>query len=225
MAEVLIAAFSALVAAGALAVSYAAHRHQVRRAAVLDEREARIEGWEGRLEQREREADRREARTQASLIAVRALAAPSSLHTHWRRVLLNIANHSNQPIFELSVYYNGELVEETQSGIGPGCTRNITLALSEPSAQPTVLKKVDVEFTDAARTRWRRDGEGGLRQGSPQENGGWEWGEREIPVVQHVELQTPSIPTTRSRGVHLGQISHAETRREPDDVYGVDEEQ
>ncbi|MFJ9591018.1 hypothetical protein [Streptomyces acidicola] len=96
MTEVLIAAFSALVAAGALTVSYEVYRHQVRQAAVLATRESRIEARERQLWEREQEADRRESRGRASMIAVRALAAPSSLHTQGRRVLLDIANHSNR---------------------------------------------------------------------------------------------------------------------------------
>lgn len=182
MTEILIAAFSALVAAGAVAVSFAAHRHQVQRAAVLDAKEARVESRERQVEEREAEAERRETRSQASMIAVRALMVPSSLHGNWHRVELDITNHSNQAVFGLNVSYQDQEVEEGARGISPGCTRTVPLEFFEPSGRPAVLDKIRIEFTDAAGVRWRRDADGGLRR-QQQGNDAWEWGARETPII------------------------------------------
>ncbi|OEJ28516.1 hypothetical protein AR457_32675 [Streptomyces agglomeratus] len=198
MTEILIAAFSAVVAAGAVAVSFAAHRHQVQRAAVLDAKEARVESRERQVEEREAEAERRETRSQASMIAVRALMVPSSLHGNWHRVELDITNHSNQAVFHLNVSYQDQEVEEGARGISPGCTRTVPLEFFEPSGRPTVLDKVRIEFTDAAGIRWHRDADGGLRRQQRGDDGGWEWGERETPII----FPTPAtrLPERRPDG-------------------------
>jgi hypothetical protein len=175
--ETLIAAFGSLVALGALVVSFMAHRHQVARAAALDVRE-------GRIEARERALEQREQRIQASMIEVHASASRSSLHDGWVTPRLVIVNPSNQPIRDLTASYRGEAVPDVFGSVGPGTTRSFPLPPSGNGARADlVLPQVTLHFTDAAGTRWRRDGSGGLRRGIRRANGEWEWMGREDPVI------------------------------------------
>lgn len=177
MVETLIAAFSSLVALGALVVSFMAHRHQVARAAALDVRE-------GRIEARERALEQREQRIQASMIEVHASASRSSLHDGWVTPRLTIVNPSNQPIRDLTASYRGEAVPDVVGSVGPGTTRSFPLPPSGNGARTDlVLPQVTLHFTDAAGTRWRRDGSGGLHRGIRRANGEWEWMDREDPVI------------------------------------------
>jgi hypothetical protein len=177
MVDTLIAVAGALVALGALTVSYLAHRHQVRRAAALDARER----W---VDAREREAAEREVLVQASLIGVRVITQPSPLHDGWVRRGLYVVNMSNQPVGNLSAEYRGEAVERVSGTLGAGEERSFPLPPSADGARPaTALGRLTIDFTDAAAIRWRRDDGGGLRRGARSPAGEWEWGERQDPVV------------------------------------------
>jgi hypothetical protein len=173
--ETLIAAFGSLVALGALVVSFMAHPHQVARAAALDVREGRIEAREVALEQREQ-------RVQASMIEVHVRASRSALHDGWVTPRLTIVNPSNQPVTDLAASYLGETLPDVCGPVGPGTTRSFPLPPNDARAEP-VLHHVTLAFTDAAGTRWRRDGGGGLHRGVPRPDGQWEWTAREEPVI------------------------------------------
>ncbi|MFI8952645.1 hypothetical protein ACIGO6_40025 [Streptomyces sp. NPDC053750] len=173
MIDTLIAAFSSIVALGALVVSFIAHRHQVVRAAALDLREERVEAREQTLE-------RREQRIQASMIEIRVTSSQSSLHDGWVTPRLEIVNPSNQPITALNASDRGEAVGGVSGSVSSGTTRSFPLLPSESGVLP---HQVTITFTDAAGTRWRRDGGGGLQRGVRTANGGWDWRDREEPVI------------------------------------------
>lgn len=182
MVEIWIAGVGVLVAAGSLTTSWLAHRLQVERAGALDSQEARIAAREQRVESRERDADRREMLTQASMIAVGVDVRASQLHEDWRTTRLVIINASNQPVrgVETRVFDIPLGVEDV---IYAGRTWATLLSQgSGLSAQDADM--VTVDFTDAAGRRWRREGAGGLRQGTwSAAREQWEWGAREEPVV------------------------------------------
>lgn len=190
MVGTLIAAFSSLVALGALVVSFLAHHHQVARAAALDVRE-------GHVEARERELERRERRIQASMIEVRVNASRSSLHDGWVTPRVEIVNPSNQPIGDLAAECRGAVVSGVSGSVASGAARSFSLPPSENGAQPELLlHQFTLIFTDAAGTRWRRDGKGGLRRGVLGPDDELEWTDREEPVITqsraHGYLPPPS---------------------------------
>lgn len=187
--EILIAAFSSLVALGAVVVSYMAHRHQVARAAALDAREERIEA-------RERALEKQEQRIQASMIEVRTSAHRSSLHDGWVTPRLEIVNPSNQPIWDLTATYRDEALADVFGAVAPGAARSFPLPASEDGAHADLmLHRVTLFFTDAAGTRWSRDGGGGLRRGILRANEEWEWMPREDPVITESRaIQAPQDP-------------------------------
>ncbi|GAP47074.1 hypothetical protein [Streptomyces azureus] len=212
MVETLIAAFGSLVALGALVVSFMAHRHQVARAAALDVRE-------GRIEARERALEQREQRIQASMIEVHASASRSSLHDDWVTPRLMIVNPSNQPIRDLTASYRGEAVPDVFGSVGPGTTRSFPLPPSGNDARTDlVLPQVTLHFTDAAGTRWRRDGSGGLYRGIRRANGEWEWMGREDPVITEsrannyppavAQAAPDAYPRQRLRRPYLRSLGH-----------------
>lgn len=186
MVETLVASFGTIVALGALVVSLMAHRHQVARAAALDARERRVEAREEALEQREQ-------RIQASMIEVHTSASRSSLHDGWVTPRLTIVNPSNQPIRGLTASYRDEVVSDVFGSVGPGTTRSFPLPPSGNDVQAgLILHQVTLVFTDAAGTRWRRDGGGGLHRGIQRADGEWEWMGREDPVI--TESRTNDYP-------------------------------
>ncbi|MGW6950996.1 hypothetical protein [Streptomyces xanthophaeus] len=107
MIATVVAIVGAVVTIGSLVISYLAHRHQVRRARVLDQREARLQAQEERLESRARAVDRRNDLTQASMIETNITVVPSGIHEGSATPHLKIANPSNQPILDLRVTYAG----------------------------------------------------------------------------------------------------------------------
>jgi hypothetical protein len=121
---------------------------------------------------------------QASMIEIRAAAPGSQLHDGWMTHRVEILNPSNQPITDLSATYRGAAVAGVSGSLSPGATRLAPLAPAEGGVPADmVLQHVTVLFTDAAGTRWRRDGTGGLRRGVLMSNGEWRWTDREDPVI------------------------------------------
>ena len=187
MIETVVAVVGSLTAFGALVVSYKSHRHEVRRSALLDQREDRIELRERRLEQRERAteraAEREAARSQASLIMVHVSVRRSSLDERASITEAEIANRSNQPIVKVQLIYEDQRHPDTVPWIGPSSAHALTLPGSWRAQGHGWLEvHLRSEFTDASGIRWSRDSTGGLRQGTEDEDGVWQWGPREPPV-------------------------------------------
>ncbi|MFF7021953.1 hypothetical protein ACFY97_13160 [Streptomyces klenkii] len=183
MVETLIAALSALFALGAGLVSYWSYRHQVRRATVTDARQQRIDQRERTVSQREAAAERREVLAQASMLDVTIRRVPSSLREGWSTSYILVHNSSNQPVSHLNVRFRDEVVTGESGVLFPGSTHSFRLTASEDCS--SVLedgRDVSVDFTDAAGIRWRREGDGGLREGRST-GSAWEWGAREEPVI------------------------------------------
>ncbi|WP_392749514.1 hypothetical protein [Streptomyces sp. LN590] len=190
--ETLIAAFGSVVALGALVVSLMAHRHQVARAAALDDRESRVEA-------RELAVVRREARVQASMIEVRTGMRRSDLHPSWVNQTLQIVNPSNQPILLHSgCTRGGRALPDVSGRVDPGATRHFRLpGWVGSNLSAGIGHGITIVFTDAGDIRWRRDAHGGLQRGLLGEGGAWEWGEREDPVI--TESRAPVVPEDNLR--------------------------
>jgi hypothetical protein len=184
--ETLIAVFSSLVALGALVVSFMAHRHQVVRAAALDDRERRVDA-------RERALQRREQRVHASMIEVRMSTSPSSLHDGWVTPRLEIVNPSNQPISGLSASFRGEELDSVFGMVAPGEVRHFTLpSLDTADDADLTLQRITLSFTDAAGIRWRRSGGGRLQRGVRR-------AASETAVRWEVDLEDPVITESRAK--------------------------
>lgn len=215
MAETLIAAVSALIALAAGLVAYRAHRHQLRRAAVTDTHQRHIEEREQRVSEREAAAERREALVQASMMDVTVRWVPSSLHEGWSTPWILVHNSSNQPFADLHVRFRDEPVTGQTGVLFPGAIHRFQLPSSEyRSGVPEVGRGVSVDFTDVAGTRWRREGDGGLREGHSTGDT-WEWGAREEPVIMRFTAPDPPWPTPgrdafewSSRGRGHRRLSH-----------------
>jgi hypothetical protein len=191
---------SALVSVGALAVSFIAHRHQVDRARVLDNKERRLEATERLLAQRQALADRQAQLAQASMIDARVVWTPSSLVDGLTAPELKITNQSSQPVSALSAWISNASIDDVSGGLAAASSRTFPLlpvlrALGMPDIDPRHFIRfciVAVAFTDAAGIHWRRDDSGGLQQGFRLASGEWSWGRREgPPVVQAIDITPP----------------------------------
>lgn len=183
MIDTISTAVSALVAVGALAVSFLAHRHQVGRARVLDARERRLEAAEELLARRQEDADRQAVLAQASMIDVHVMWTPSTLVDGVDTPELRITNLSSQPVSALSAAIADQPVADVSGVLAAASVRTFRLPVAPAAALDTSPGDLSVAFTDAAGNRWRRDGGGGLRQGSRTDTGAWTWGAREAPTV------------------------------------------
>lgn len=193
VAQNLIAGFSVCVALGALAVSYLSHRGQVRAQAALRRREARVAA-------REREVERREGRVQASMIEVRTVAARSPLHEGWTTYRLVLVNPGDQPVTRLTASYRGQAVPGVAGPLGPGDQRSFHLArVADGEGRVPEPHDLTVGFTDAAGTRWRREGSGALRRGDPRPDGTWEWRDPGEPFPADAAALAPGTPAGPAR--------------------------
>ncbi|MGW7030440.1 hypothetical protein ACWGFX_25175 [Streptomyces xanthophaeus] len=201
MIATVVAIVGAVVTIGSLVISYLAHRHQVQRARVLDQREARLQAQEERLESRARAVDRRNDLTQASMIETNITVVPSGIHEGSATPHLKIANPSNQPILDLRITYAGHHLTDAPRGLGPGDRRSIPLPVTTtPSEDPTgFLLQLVIDFTDASGTRWRREGGIGLQQAASSVSGEQLWLPREPPVVGPAVMPPPYMPPPGSR--------------------------
>ncbi|MFI8391831.1 hypothetical protein [Streptomyces sp. NPDC085540] len=190
MIATVVAIVGAVVTVGSLLISYLAHRHQVQRAAVLDQREARLQAQEERLETRARAVDRRNDLAQASMIETNITVVPSGIHEGSATPHLKIANPSNQPIVDLRITYAGQHLTDAPRGVGPGDQRSIPLPVTTTRGEdPTgFLLQLVIDFTDASGTRWRKEGGIGLQQAASSPNGEQRWLPREPPVVGPVTM-------------------------------------
>ncbi|MGW7033436.1 hypothetical protein ACWGFX_40485 [Streptomyces xanthophaeus] len=190
MIATVVAIVGAVVTICSLVISYLAHRHQVQRAAVLDQREARLQAQEERLESRARAVDRRNDLTQASMIETNITVVRSGIHEGSATPHLKIANPSNQPILDLRITYGGHHITDAPRGLGPGGQHSIPLPVTTtPSEDPTgFLPQLVIDFTDASGTRWRKEGGVGLQQATSSLNGEQLWLPRESPVVGPVTM-------------------------------------
>ncbi|MFJ7200977.1 MULTISPECIES: hypothetical protein [unclassified Streptomyces] len=201
---------STLVALGALAVSFIVHRHQVRRAHVLDARERRLEAAEQRMADRQAAADRGAVLAQASMIDIRIVWAASRLVDGLTTPELKLTNVSNQPVLDLRARIADAPVDSVTGGITSAGSRSFPLTRAMAMDATVEPRELNVDFTDAAGIRWRRDGSGGIREGTQLDTGEWTWAARESPAVvqaydlvqtsDHPPMAAPSAPTgARSR--------------------------
>ncbi|CAM5616385.1 hypothetical protein [Streptomyces avidinii] len=190
MIATVVAIVGAVVTVASLLISYLAHRHQVQRAAVLDQREARLQAQEERLETRARAVDRRNDLAQASMIETNITVVPSGIHEGSATPHLKIANPSNQPVLDLRITYAGQHITGAPRGLGPGDQRSIPLPVTTTRGEdPTgFLLQLVIDFTDASGTRWRKEGGIGLQQAASSPNGEQRWLPREPPVVGPVTM-------------------------------------
>jgi hypothetical protein len=175
MLEVGIAVVGAVVGASALAVSIAGHRHNVRQAERLAERERRIEA-------REREADERETLIQSSMLHVALTSAPSVLadgYVQWR---LEAVNTSNQPLLQVSLAYDGVRLDG-RPVLPAGGTIRGDLPLVSSSGSPPSPLLCTVEFTDTSGRRWRRSATGQLQPQAAGAGGESGWHAPVAPIV------------------------------------------
>ncbi|WP_200302161.1 hypothetical protein [Streptomyces adelaidensis] len=183
MLEVLIAVLGAVVGASALLVSIAGHRHNVRQAERLAERERRIEA-------REREADQRERLTQSSMLHVAMVSGPSVLADGFVRWRLEAVNTSNQPLLQVAVHYDGVRLDAREV-LPAGGALTVNLPTASTAGAPPSALLCSVDFTDTSGSRWRRLATGGLQ---PQAAGGGEahWYAPVAPIVSpHVPMSRP----------------------------------
>ncbi|RSS58351.1 hypothetical protein, partial [Streptomyces sp. WAC06614] len=196
MIETVIAVVGAVVTVGSLVISYLAHRHQVQRARVLDQREARLQAREERMEARARAADRRQDMTQASMIETSVTIVPSGIHEGLATPHLKITNPTNQAIADLSITYDDRRITDAPRGLGPGARRLVPLPVTTtPGDDPArFLVRLVVDFTDAAGTRWRKERGMGLRQGATGRDGEQLWLRSEAPIVGPVAVPDSPPP-------------------------------
>ncbi|MGW0839044.1 hypothetical protein ACWD26_02580 [Streptomyces sp. NPDC002787] len=155
MLEVVIAVLGAVVGASALVVSIAGHRHNVRQAGRLAERERRIEA-------REREADQRERLIQSSMLHVAMVSSPSALAEGYERWRLEAVNTSNQPLVQLAVHYDGVRLDGRDI-LPAGGVLTAHLPMTSAAGSPPSPLLCSVEFTDSSGSRWRRLATGQLQ--------------------------------------------------------------
>ncbi|MEU7484840.1 hypothetical protein [Streptomyces sp. NPDC042319] len=192
----------AVIALGALLVSYRAHRHQVRRAEQLDGREREVEARERRAEERAKAAERQETLAQAAMVHLSVAPVASSLHPDWITPQVTVANLSSQPIRELLVCIAEIPVSDECGDVSSGQTRRISLPSTASRSTLGMLQlAVRIEFTDAAGLRWRKHSDGGLQEGQPAADGDWTWGARESPPVAnaHPDIVDHLLPGPRYR--------------------------
>ncbi|MFI9832907.1 hypothetical protein ACIHIX_35075 [Streptomyces sp. NPDC051913] len=184
MTEVIIGVVGTLIALGAAATALAAHRHQVDQAVRSGVREQHSLVLAERAQIRTEDAERRDDLIQASLVDVDLSTEQSQLHGGWLSVHLVIANRSSHPIRDVTAWRASEQIPEVSGGLSPGSLARFPFpAVARDIDKWQILAEVQVEFTDAADNRWSRDHGGGLRRGIRAEDGAWQWGEREEPVI------------------------------------------
>ncbi|WP_215455127.1 hypothetical protein [Streptomyces sp. ATCC 21386] len=177
MIEVVIAVLGAVVGASALVVSIAGHRHNVRQAARLADRERRIED-------REREADQREKLIQSSLLHVTMGSSRSVLADGYARWHLEAVNTSNQPLVQVTVHYDGERLDGREI-LPAGGRLTVGLPMTSATGSPPSPLLCSVEFTDSSGNRWRRLATGRLQPwGTGTGTGdGTDWQPPVAPIV------------------------------------------
>ncbi|MFD9425670.1 MULTISPECIES: hypothetical protein [unclassified Streptomyces] len=174
---------TALIAFGALTVSFLAHRHQVRLAAVLEAKERRLEILERQMAARQADLDRAEILAQASVIDIRVVMRSSALAEGLQTAELLVTNLSNQPVLDLGAQIADARVVSISGSIPSSSSRSFPLPQQQAQTATRSPMQLNVEFTDAGGIRWRRDGGGGLREGARLETGEWTWSPREGPMV------------------------------------------
>lgn len=175
MLEVVIAVVGAVVGASGLVVSIAGHRHNVRQAERLTDRERRIEA-------REREADQRETLTQPSMLHVALTSAPSVLADGYVRWRLEAVNTSNQPLVRVTLSYDGVPLDGREVLPAGGSIR-ADLPLTSPAGPPPSPGLCSVEFTDTSARRWRRLATGQLQPRAAGEDDEARWYPPVVPIV------------------------------------------
>ncbi|MDT0571242.1 hypothetical protein RM704_27910 [Streptomyces sp. DSM 3412] len=175
MIEVVIAVLGAVVGASALVVSIAGHRHNVRQAARLAERERRVED-------REREADQREQLIQSSMLHVAMVSRPSALADGYTRWHLDAVNTSNQPLVQVAVRYDGVRLDGREV-LPAGGALTVDLPTTSVAGSPPSPLLCSVEFTDTSGRRWRRLATGQLQPWAPGTDGEEHWHAPVAPIV------------------------------------------
>lgn len=175
MIEVVIAVLGAVVGASALVVSIAGHRHNVRQAARLAERERRVED-------REREADQREKLIQPSMLHVAMVSSPSVLADGYERWHLEAVNTSNQPLVHLAVHYDGVRLAGREF-LPAGGRLTVDLPMTSATGSPPSPLRCSVEFTDSSGSRWRRLATGQLQPWASGTGDETDWQPPVPPVV------------------------------------------
>jgi hypothetical protein len=187
MLEVVIAVLGAVVGASALVVSIAGHRHNVRQAERLAERERRIEA-------REREADQRETLIQSSMLHVAVTSSPSLLaegYTQWR---LEVVNTSNQPLVRVTLSYDGVRLDSREI-LAAGGSIGANLPLVSPAGPLPSPFLCSVEFTDSSARRWRRLATGQLQPQAAGSGDETSWYPPVTPIVsRHVPIEWRGEP-------------------------------
>lgn len=188
MIEVVIAVLGAAVGASALVVSIAGHRHNVRQAGRLAERERRIED-------REREADQREKLIQSSMLHVAMVSTPSALADGYTRWRLHAVNTSNQPLVGVAVHYDGVRLDGREV-LPAGGALTADLPMTSATGSPPSPLLCSVEFTDTSGRRWRRLATGQLQPQAPGTGGEANWHAPVPPIVS--PLPPPPFQTQGS---------------------------
>ncbi|GGZ11102.1 hypothetical protein [Streptomyces poonensis] len=182
MLEVVIAVVGAVVGVSSLALSVAVHRHNVRQAERLAERERRVE-------RREQEADERETLVQPSMLQMTLTSSPSPLVDGYVQWWLEAANTSNQPLQGVTLCYDGVPLGR-QSVLLPagGTVRTQLPPVAATEAPPSPLL-CSAEFTDAGGKRWRRLANGRLQSWAVGADGAGRWRTPVAPVVDPHPVQ------------------------------------
>lgn len=193
MIEVVIAVLGAVVGASALVVSIAGHRHNVRQAARLAERERRVED-------REREADQREKLIQSSMLHVTMGSRPSVLADGYARWHLEAVNTSNQPLVQLAVHYDGVRLDGREI-LPAGGRLTVDLPMTSATGSPPSPLLCSVEFTDSSGSRWRRLATGQLQPWAESGTAdGTDWQPPVAPIVG--PLPVPLLSGNPAGGAH-----------------------
>ncbi|WNZ11921.1 hypothetical protein [Streptomyces sp. 11x1] len=192
MIEVVIAVLGAVVGASALVVSIAGHRHNVRQAVRLAERERRIED-------REREADQREKLIQSSLLHVTMGSSRSVLADGYARWHLEAVNTSNQPLVQVAVHYDGERLDGREI-LPAGGRLTVGLPMTSATGSPPSPLLCSVEFTDSSGNRWRRLATGRLQPWGTGTGDETNWQPPVAPIVG--PLPAPLISGSPAGGAH-----------------------
>ncbi|MBD9703164.1 hypothetical protein IHE56_13905 [Streptomyces sp. ID01-12c] len=175
MIEVVIAVLGAVVGAAALVVSIAGHRHNVRQAGRLAERERRVED-------REREADQREKLIQSSMLHVTMDSRPSVLADGYARWRLEAVNTSNQPLVQVAVHYDDVRLDGREI-LAAGGRLSVDLPMTSATGSPPSPLLCSVEFTDSSGSRWRRLATGQLQPWASGTGDGTDWQPPVPPIV------------------------------------------
>lgn len=199
MIEVVIAVLGAVVGASALVVSIAGHRHNVRQAARLAERERRVED-------REREADQREKLIQSSMLHVTMGSSPSVLADGYARWHLEAVNTSNQPLVQVAVRYDGVRLDGREI-LPAGGRLTVGLPMTSATGSPPSPLLCSVEFTDSSGSRWRRLATGQLQPRASGTGDEPDWQPPVPPIVG--PLPVPLLSGDPAGGAHAPRQSAA----------------